>query len=1085
MQSKQGTHPRGKIWWGSVLFFGFLAVGAIAFYHRLRELTLRHKVDDLAIRLDQNAHRFLVDFQAKTVEVQTLARSERLRKATQAAQQGDWTPAVALLQRNHRLQQRTPEGKDSHILLALPDGSYATSLVGRTSQNIRDRAYFQTAMMGQTFLSPPYRSRTTQKVFINISTPIWAEDTVGSEEPAQVIGVLSLALPEEVLWQRLRADHGQRYSFVLDATGRPLFHEKGEPVHLPESPQPSLTQVQDRQLAAIAQAMIEQQSGVKRWSPPNQPTQYVVFQPLPGTDWSVALVIPAREAEAGLDGLNYLAGFLAMVWLLAVYLRWRQMLSLAKEQHSAQLLYEREQALQSIIDNVAGVVYRCRNDKHWSMEFLSDFVETLTGYPPADFLGNQKRTFASLIHPEDAERVSAQVAAAVQWRRPFDLEYRLISADGKVHWVNDRGRGQWDDQGNLVALFGVLMDITDRKAAAKSLQEAFQEALALNAILENLAEGLLVLSPEGYILQTNQALRTMYNLPDAPMLSGIPLERSPLVSLASIFDWEPVRQGQTVAVEVPLPGQRVGQATASRVTKPQATNGGSCLGIAVLVRDITIEREVDKMKTDFIATVSHELRTPLTSVLGFASIVQEKLSEEIAPALATLQDKKVDRAFKRVRTNLDIITTEAERLTTLINDVLDIAKMEAGKIEWRMEPLDLREVIERALNATASLFERSGLACHRHLPATMPLLVGDRDRLIQVMVNLISNAVKFTVEGSVTCEIQVQGDRAIVSVTDTGMGIAPEDCPKVFEKFKQVGDTLTDKPKGTGLGLSICKQIIEHHGGNIWVESVLGQGSTFSFDLPLAKTGSAPNLQPLLESLKQQIERHTPALPSNTKRILVVDDEAAIRELLRQELEGAGYEVIEAWDGMEALSQVKECRPDLVVMDVMMPQMNGFDTAAVLRNDPNTATVPIVMLSIVQDRERGYRLGIDRYLSKPIDKPQLLGEIENLLQQGTSTKKVLIIDRNASTIKTLSEVLQAKGYTVVEAQSGPEGIEKALSVKPDAIVVDALVSRETDMVQTLRFERDMENVVFLLLGEDSDRDRPDSGTPPTASECLE
>jgi CheY-like chemotaxis protein len=151
-----------------------------------------------------------------------------------------------------------------------------------------------------------------------------------------------------------------------------------------------------------------------------------------------------------------------------------------------------------------------------------------------------------------------------------------------------------------------------------------------------------------------------------------------------------------------------------------------------------------------------------------------------------------------------------------------------------------------------------------------------------------------------------------------------------------------------------------------------------------------------------------------------------------------------------------------------------------LRNDPDTAALPIVMLSIVQDRERGYRLGIDRYLSKPIDKSQLLGEIEGLLQQGPSTKKVLIVDRNASTMKTLSEVLQAKGYTVVEAQSGPEGIEKALSVKPDAIVVDALVSQEMDMVQTLRFERDMENVVFLLLGEDPalSRDRPDEGTPP-------
>jgi len=1068
---------RGNVWWGSILFFGVLAIGAIAVYQRLWRLTLQQKLDNLAHKLDQEVDVLSAELQERSLEVQKLAASARFERALRAAQQGDWAPAIAALERAR--YRSTSEDDFVVFALALTNGTYATSLTGLTLHNIRDRPYFQAALAGQTVVSPPYQSRSIGEILLNVSTPVSLENADGTEK---IAGVLTSSFSEETFSKRFAGLQGsQRYAWVVDKAGHVLFRGDGQPRHLPETPQPSLLQAKDPALVAIVQAMIDAKTGVVRWNPLQGSPKYVAFQPLGGTDWAIALVVSAAEIEQKLGGLQHLGLLMAVVWVIAAYSRWRQLISLARERHSAQQLAQQEQVLQATIQNLAGAVYRCRNDEHWTMEFLSGFVEVLTGYPATDFLENRRRTFAQLIHPEDASRVTEQVQAALQWRRPFDTEYRLQRADGTFCWVSDHGQGQWDDQGNLVVLHGVLIDITDRKAAAKTLQDALQEALALNAILENLAEGLLVLSPEGYILQTNQTLRAMYRLPGDPILAGIPLERSPMLSLATAVDWEAVQQGHAVCAEVPLPGQRLGQATASRVQKPQAHPQDNCLGIAILVRDITVEREVDKMKTDFIATVSHELRTPLTSVLGFASIVQEKLAEDIAPALATLHDKKVDRAFQRVKTNLDIITAEAERLTNLINDVLDIAKMEAGKIEWRMETLDLREVVERALNATASLFERAGLACHRELPAALPLLVGDRDRLIQVVVNLISNAVKFTIEGSVTCGIELRGERAVVWVRDTGIGIAPEDCPKVFEKFKQVGDTLTDKPKGTGLGLSICQQIIEHHGGRIWVESELGKGSTFFFDLPIPSGSLSPNLQPLLESLKQHIERRPPILPNDAKRILIVDDEAAIRELLRQELEGVGYEVIEAQNGMEALHRVKGEQPDLVLMDVMMPQMNGFDTAAVLRNDPDTAALPIVMLSIVQDRERGYRLGIDCYLSKPIDKPQLLGEIESLLQQGTSTKKVLIVDRNASTMKTLSEVLQAKGYTVVEAQSGPEGIEKALALKPDAIVVDALLSQETDMVQTLRFERDMENVVFLLLGEDPalTRDRPDEGTPPS------
>ncbi|MGM3309130.1 ATP-binding response regulator, partial [Anabaena sp. WFMT] len=484
--------------------------------------------------------------------------------------------------------------------------------------------------------------------------------------------------------------------------------------------------------------------------------------------------------------------------------------------------------------------------------------------------------------------------------------------------------------------------------------------------------------------------------------------------------------------------------------------------------DVTAEKEIDKMKTDFISTVSHELRTPLTSVLGFASIIKEKLETNVFPMLST-EDRKLQKTIKRVSDNLNIIVSEAERLTSLINDVLDIAKMEAGKVEWQMQPLDPSELLDWATKSTAGLFETNGLKLVSEIEPGLPQIIGDRNRLLQVLINLISNAVKFTASGAVTCRVKQEPEGVCISIIDTGVGITPEDQPKVFEKFRQVGDTLTDKPKGTGLGLPICKQIIDHHGGRIWVESELNKGSTFSFIVPThtsqQQASSSLNLDTLVKQLKDHVITKNTVQNENRKTILVVDDDLNIRELLRQQLENEGYNVREAKDGVDAIHQIKTSRPDLILLDVMMPQINGFDVAAVLKNDPQTADIPIIMLSIIEDKERGYHIGIDRYLTKPINTEKLLGEIGSLLSQGTSSKKVLVVDKNASTLKTISDVLQTQGYSVIEASNPQECIRKARSAKPDMIIIDSIFSQEADLVKALRFEKELENVVFIMLSD--------------------
>ncbi|HEY0752306.1 MAG TPA: response regulator, partial [Chitinophagaceae bacterium] len=453
-----------------------------------------------------------------------------------------------------------------------------------------------------------------------------------------------------------------------------------------------------------------------------------------------------------------------------------------------------------------------------------------------------------------------------------------------------------------------------------------------------------------------------------------------------------------------------------------------------------------------------------TSVLGFAKIIKKRLEEKIFPNIDQ-SDPKTVKTINQISDNLKVVVSEGERLTHLINDVLDLAKIEAGKMEWNLEDVSLSEVADRAISATTSLFDQKKLTLEKEIELNLPAISGDRDKLIQVMINLISNAVKFTDKGSVLCRVYKKKKELVVSISDTGIGIAPEDHAAVFEQFKQVGgDTLTDKPKGTGLGLPICKEIIEHHGGRIWLESTPGKGSTFSFALPLVKEEKATpavNLDKLLQQLKEQMSDQVFGQSGRPSTILIVDDDDSIRSLLHQELSEAGHLVEEASNGKEALSRVREHKPDLIILDVMMPEMNGFDVAAILKNDPETMDIPIIILSIVQDKIRGFRIGVDRYLNKPIDTAQLFTEIGTLLEQGKSRKKVMVVDEDTTALRSLTDVLETKGYHVVES-NGKELMQNAISNQPDIIILNSVQSDRQEMMQALRFEKGLENVLFLL-----------------------
>ena len=241
--------------------------------------------------------------------------------------------------------------------------------------------------------------------------------------------------------------------------------------------------------------------------------------------------------------------------------------------------------------------------------------------------------------------------------------------------------------------------------------------------------------------------------------------------------------------------------------------------------------EVDR-RTDFLSTLAHELRTPLSSVLIFSENVSRKLDEAIFPQI-NREDETTRKTIERVQDNLKIMVSEGRRLAALISNILDIAKMEARKMEWLIENVSIADIVKQAIQATASLYEQKGIKFVQEVEEGLPDIPGDRDRLIQALINLLSNAVKFTEQGSVTCRVAKQGDDILVSVVDTGIGIEKKDQEKIFEKFRQGNGNVGNKWRGTGLGLPITKQIIERHGGRLWVDSEPASGSTFSFTLPV------------------------------------------------------------------------------------------------------------------------------------------------------------------------------------------------------------------------------------------------------------
>lgn len=418
-------------------------------------------------------------------------------------------------------------------------------------------------------------------------------------------------------------------------------------------------------------------------------------------------------------------------------------------------------------------------------------------------------------------------------------------------------------------------------------------------------------------------------------------------------------------------------------------------------------REIDQMKSQFLANMSHELRTPLNSIIGFSRVILKGID---GPISDTQQQ------------DLTAIYNSGQHLLGLINDVLDLARIEAGKMELNFEEVKLSDMVTSVMSTAKGLVKEKRIQLLQRIPADMPTVRGDTMRVRQVLLNLISNASKFTEEGSITVEAHTQKGptgkmEALINVIDTGPGISMEDQKKLFQAFSQVDGSATRKSGGSGLGLSICANLVQLQGGRIGVQSAANMGSTFYFTIPL---------------FHQPVEE----IPAGKKVILSIDDDRQVISLYERYLNPQGYHVVSLTDPSKAKERILELKPYAITLDIMMPSRDGWAVLTDLKSDPETRDYPVVICSIVEQADKGFSLGAADFLVKPILQEDLVHAIHRLNRNGT-IQEVLVIDDDPNDLRLIEKILNEHGqYRPILAQGGRKGWEAINAKVPDVIILD-------------------------------------------------
>jgi PAS domain S-box-containing protein len=624
-----------------------------------------------------------------------------------------------------------------------------------------------------------------------------------------------------------------------------------------------------------------------------------------------------------------------------------------------------------------------------------------------------------LLHPDYREVVRERIRRSLAEGQPAPpLTEKFIRLDGTVIDVEVTAVPIiWEGRPAMQVVF---RDITERKRMEEELKASEER---YRDLFENANDGIYILDRAGRIVSFNRK---------AEEITGYTVEEVRGQSYTLLVSSGPERKKARRAFLKNMRGQpdkteltiirKDGREVILELSTRPIWQGGQIVGIQGIARDITERKELERLKSDFISTVSHELRTPLTSIKGYVDLV---LAGDVGPL--TPEQKEF----------LTIVSQNTTRLTELINDLLEIERLESGRIEFEFDELDLAEVLENVARSLHVNAEQKGLEFLTEIPSGLKVR-GDRDRLTQVFLNLLSNAIKYTPAGTVELRAHQEDDAVVVEVRDTGIGLSESDLQKLFQKFFRSDNPYVRKVGGTGLGLSIAKAIVERHGGTITVTSQLGQGSTFTVRLPALARPERP-------------------------LVLVIEDEVAIARLIAKYIEKMGYRAVTAYSAREGFDQAVRLKPDLITLDVLMPDLDGFALIQQLKAHPETAHIPVIFLSIVQDRQQGLRLGASAFLTKPIDERKFYETVQALLEP--RGQPVLVVDDDRDYAQLLKRLLERQGFSVELAHDGDDALRKILSKRYQLVILDKNLPKRSglDVLQEMRNSRSLHRVPVIVI----------------------
>jgi two-component system, sensor histidine kinase and response regulator len=646
------------------------------------------------------------------------------------------------------------------------------------------------------------------------------------------------------------------------------------------------------------------------------------------------------------------------------------------------------------------------------------------------------------IHPDDRERVTQEFERA--GADPTQVEYRIVRPDGGLRWIWVRMFPIRRDTGTPTRMIGIAQDCTERKQAER--MQAF-----LASIVESSDDSIVGTDLNGRIVSWNQGAEKLFGYAAGEatgkfitMLFPKDRQKDYVQVLNRIRRQEHIERFESVRVA--KDGRRIPVLT---IVSPIRDRSGQLQGVSAIYRDMTTEKKAaaellrakeaaeaaSQAKSTFLATMSHEIRTPMNGILGMTELV---LDSEVT------DDQ---------RESLDLVRLSTESLLAVINDILDFSKIEAGKLDFEAIPFDFRESLGETMKTLGFRAYQKGLELIYEVNPDVPaVLVGDPGRLRQILVNLAGNAIKFTERGEILVKVEVESitpESACLhySVRDTGVGIPPEKHQKIFEAFSQADDSMTRKYGGTGLGLTICGRLVEMMNGRIWVESELGQGSTFHFTANL----SIPD-----ETLAQTTRMQPEELRGLS--VLVVDDNLTNRRVLTGLLTQWGMKPMAVDGGRAALRALENAqqagRPfALVLLDGQMPELDGFDLALQLQEHPDWVGATIMMLTSADQLGDGLRcrnLGISGYLVKPVRQSELLSKICNSLKSApknnamapqpvhkiASDTRVLVAEDNPVNQTLVRRLLEKRGYSIVVVGDGRTALSALEQGNFDIVLMD-------------------------------------------------